>query len=63
MPTLPDINTMQKRSAMKYFTLIALLVLANCAPEGRYPLSGEECGPDDPVLTLDANDCMPQLPM
>lgn len=42
---------------MKYIPLIALLLIASCAAEGRYPLSGEECGSDDPVLTLDAADC------
>lgn len=42
---------------MKFIPLLAILVLANCAPEGRYPLSGEECGPNDPVLSLDAADC------
>ncbi|PJI84298.1 hypothetical protein BC777_3840 [Yoonia maricola] len=37
--------------------LFAILILAGCATEGTYPISGEECGPDDPVLTLDAADC------
>lgn len=42
---------------MKYFALFALLFIASCAAEGRYPISGEECGPNDPVLRLDAADC------
>ncbi len=42
---------------MKYLPIVALLMIASCAPEGQYPVSGEECGPDDPVLTLDASDC------
>jgi len=42
---------------MKFLPLLALLILVNCAPQGRYPVSGEECGPNDPVLTLNAADC------
>ena len=42
---------------MKHIPLIAILFVISCAEEGRYPVSGEECGPDDPVLTLDAADC------
>jgi hypothetical protein len=39
-------------------TLVTLaLVLAGCTEPGHYPVSGEECGPNDPVLELDANDC------
>lgn len=33
------------------------LLLAACTEPGTYPISGEECGPDDPVLELDASDC------
>ncbi|UWQ82088.1 hypothetical protein [Leisingera caerulea] len=33
------------------------LLLAACNEPGTYPVSGEECGPDDPVLELDASDC------
>ncbi len=42
---------------MKLIPLIAMLFLASCADEGLYPVSGAECGPNDPVLTLDAADC------
>ena len=42
---------------MKYLTLLALVLVVSCAEEGKYPISGEACGPDDPVLTLDAADC------
>lgn len=42
---------------MKLIPLFALVLLANCTPTGRYPLSGEKCSPQDPVQTLDANDC------
>ncbi|SPH25144.1 hypothetical protein DEA8626_04180 [Defluviimonas aquaemixtae] len=46
----------------KTFPLIALslsLLLFGCAEPGRYPISGEECAPTDPVMDLDAADCMP----
>lgn len=41
--------------------LAALLTLAGCDPEPAttYPISGEECAPDDPVRDLDAADCAP----
>ena len=39
-------------------TLAAALLLAACTEPGRYPVSGEECGPDDPVKSLDASDCL-----
>ncbi len=42
---------------MKFVPLIALIFLASCAAQDRYPVSGEECEPGDPVLTLDAADC------
>ncbi|MEJ8561977.1 hypothetical protein QTO30_12635 [Yoonia sp. GPGPB17] len=45
------------RPFMKFIPLFAVLVLAACAQEGQYPITGEECGPNDPVLTLDAADC------
>lgn len=41
---------------MKFIPLLALIFIASCT-EDRYPVSGEECGPNDPVLTLDAADC------
>lgn len=43
---------------MKLIPLLAVLVLVSCADTERYPVSGEECGPNDPVLSLDANDCV-----
>ena len=39
--------------------IIAMFGLAACAEPGHYPVSDEECGPNDPVLTLDASDCAP----
>lgn len=37
--------------------------LAACADQNEYPITGEECGPDDPVKDLDATDvdCLPSL--
>ncbi len=37
--------------------LLASLMLAGCAEDGTYPVSGEECAPEDAVLDLDAADC------
>jgi hypothetical protein len=37
---------------------LAMIVLGiSGCDDGRYPISGERCAPDDPVLTLDAQDC------
>ena len=40
-------------------SIIVMFSLAACEDTGRYPISEEECGPNDPVLTLDASDCAP----
>lgn len=49
-----EINVMQR------ILMVALAVMApgiaGCA-QGKYPISGETCGPQDPVKALDANDC------
>ncbi|MCV3271156.1 hypothetical protein [Roseobacter sinensis] len=37
--------------------LIGSLGLVACTQPETYPISGETCGPDDPVLDLDAADC------
>jgi len=42
---------------MRFIPLFTLIFIASCAAQDRYPVSGEECGPNDPVLTLDAADC------
>lgn len=36
---------------------MAALMLAACTEDGTYPISGQECHEDDPVLDLDAADC------
>ncbi len=40
---------------------LALLVSAGCAGIGRYPVSGEKCGPNDPVKSMSSPAC-PQVP-
>lgn len=57
------VETLPKRSDMKFIPLLAVILLANCAQDGRYPISGQECGPNDPVLTLDAADCTVPVPL
>jgi hypothetical protein len=38
-------------------TALLLLALAACQTPGTYPVSGEECSPNDPVLGLEAPPC------
>jgi len=40
--------------------LLAAFTLAACEAE-TYPISGEECGPNDPVKELDATNCLPPV--
>jgi len=37
------------------------LLLAACAEENRYPVSGDECKASDPVLGLNAANCTPPV--
>ena len=46
-----------KRHFLKLTLVVVALSFAG-GVEARYPVSGETCGPDDPVHTLDANDCV-----
>ena len=39
--------------------LAATLALAACTAPDTYPITGEACGPEDPVKELDASDCLP----
>ena len=45
----------------KSFAILLMLsapLLSACENTGEtYPVSGEQCGPEDPVKTLDAADC------
>ena len=36
---------------------ILAMTLAACEDTGRYPVTEEQCGPNDPVLGLNAADC------
>jgi hypothetical protein len=46
---------------MNHILRICLLTLTlavfGCAEPGHYPISGEDCGPNDAVKTLNAADC------
>lgn len=37
---------------------ILCLFLAGCETQDTYPISGEECSPEDPVHTLDSSGCV-----
>ncbi len=38
--------------------LVLATVLSGCEKSAdTYPVTGEQCGPEDPVKTLDAEDC------
>ncbi|SEP27050.1 hypothetical protein SAMN04490248_1633 [Salinihabitans flavidus] len=43
--------------------LFATLFLSACEDPNRYPVSGEECSPDDPVKTIDGTitSCVPTV--
>ncbi|WP_299842950.1 hypothetical protein [uncultured Roseovarius sp.] len=43
--------------------LAAALALSACTDPKTYPISGEECGPEDPVLDVDASmaNCTPAI--
>ncbi len=42
---------------------VAIFALSACTEPETYPISGEECGPEDPVLDVDASmaDCAPNI--
>ena len=50
---------------MKNLTIIVLIgafaALAGCSDTQHYPVSGQECGPNDPVRDLDAGNCLPSV--
>lgn len=52
-----------KRLTVLLLALMTTGLLGACAEEGRYPVSGEECGPEDPVRDLEpvAADCLPSV--
>jgi hypothetical protein len=42
---------------MNRLVLLVVLLLAACSTAERYPLTGEECAPGDPVQRLDVPPC------
>ena len=52
-----------KRLTVLLLALMTTGMLGACAEERRYPISGEECGPDDPVKNIEpvAVDCLPSF--
>lgn len=54
-------NCSQKGKTTKRLIQIALFAMTfgvmGCAEPGHYPVSGEECGPKDPVLDMSVPDC------
>lgn len=49
---------MMNKSLAALMMMFAVLLTA-CENNGEtYPVTGEECGPDDPVKKLDAADCL-----
>ncbi|WP_439156043.1 hypothetical protein [Yoonia sp.] len=45
------------RISIRLITATLAVILAACEDTNRYPVTEEQCGPDDPVLGLDAADC------
>ena len=47
---------------MRYFisliAVVATTFILGCEQKGHYPVSGEECAPEDPVKSLDVSDCV-----
>ena len=44
-----------------FFALVALVGLVACETPQTYPVSGQECGPEDPVLDLNVENCAPAV--
>ncbi len=50
-----------KKSAVSLISFLCVAVFLTGCTEGKYPLSGKDCSPEDPVLELDAKDCIPPV--
>ncbi len=49
---------MTLNKSLAVLLVASVAVLAGCEKEAdTYPLTGQQCGPEDPVKTLDAEDC------
>lgn len=55
--TRPTILT--PRRAAPAVALALLAALGACSAPGEYPMSGDDCGPGDPVLEMPIADCAP----
>lgn len=47
------------RFLVSAMAMCTALFFSGCEKQDTYPVTGEECGPNDPVLELDANSCTP----
>jgi hypothetical protein len=50
---------MTKPAMIVFFAIFA--ALAGCTDTDHYPVSGQDCGPNDPVRDMDATNCIPSL--
>jgi hypothetical protein len=41
--------------------LAAFIALTGCTDTDHYPITGDACGPSDPVQELDASECVPLI--
>lgn len=41
--------------------LLVLILVQACEQPDRYPVSGENCGPEDAVLDLNVESCAPAV--
>ncbi|MEB8386518.1 hypothetical protein OO012_04690 [Rhodobacteraceae bacterium KMM 6894] len=41
--------------------VLMLTVVGGCTDPDHYPISGQECGPNDPVLDVAVADCAPAV--
>ncbi|WP_170329569.1 hypothetical protein [Ruegeria arenilitoris] len=48
---------MLKKTIVAFMMTVAMFLSACEKDTDTYPVSGEQCGPEDPVKTLDAADC------
>ncbi len=46
------------RYTIPLIALLAATLVTGCEQKDQYPISGEECAPEDPVKSLDVSDCV-----
>jgi hypothetical protein len=46
------------RYIVSLIAVVATTFVLGCEQTGKYPVSGEECAPEDPVKSLDVSDCV-----